>query len=262
MRRTLVSTIIIFTTVFSQEIDWINKTITVEGAAYGKNKLIAERGAKTDARRNLIEALKDVRIDSRTTMRNLEVEEDLVVSEASGYIRQAWFDDNSVAYERDGEKWVCTISITMPLLGEYSQAVLPSGGSKKSAEAKEPVYEPSTTPPPPPAKPYTGLVIDLRGNKIVPSMAPKIVTVDGSVLYGMRTVSRQYATSMGVVGYIKKIDNPQSMIRIGDNPLVLKAKGTSGTTPSDAVVEGDGAGLISSMDQQLLAECKVAFLID
>ena len=52
------------------------------------------------------------------------------------------------------------------------------------------------------------------------------------------------------------------MIRIGDNPLVLKAKGTSGTTPSDAVVEGDGAALISSMDQQLLAECKVAFLID
>ena len=32
--------------VFSQEIDWINKTITVEGAAYGKNKLIAQRGAK------------------------------------------------------------------------------------------------------------------------------------------------------------------------------------------------------------------------
>ena len=42
----------------------------------------------------------------------------------------------------------------------------------------------------------------------MPSMAPKIVTVDGAVLYGMRTVSRQYATSMGVVGYIKKIDDP------------------------------------------------------
>ena len=98
----------------SQEIDWINKTITVEGSAYGKNKLMAKRGAKTDARRNLIEALKEIRVDSRTIMRDLEVEKDLVVTEASGYIKQAWFDDNSVEYERDDEKWMCTMAVTMP----------------------------------------------------------------------------------------------------------------------------------------------------
>ena len=247
---------------FAQDIDWVNKTITTEGAAYGKNKLMAKRGAKTDARRNLIEALKEIRVDSKTTMRDLEVEEDLVVPQASGYIKQAWFDDNSVEYERDGEKWMCTISITMPLLGEYSQAVLPSGKSKGTAETKAPAYEPTSTPPPPPAKPYTDLVIDLRDNKVVPSMAPKIVTKDGAVIYDMSRVSRQYATEMGVVGYIKKVGNPQSMIRIGDNPLVIKAQGTTGMTPSDAVVDGDGAELISSLNQKILKECKVAFLID
>ena len=249
--------------VYAQEIDWINKTITSEGEAYGKNKLMAKRGAKTDARRNLIEALKEIRVDSKTTMRDLEIEEDLVVTEASGYIRQAWFDDSSVEYERDGEKWMCSISITMPLLGEYSQAVLPKAGSTRiSEEQAAPVYKPASAPPPPPAKPYTGLVIDFRGKKVIPSMAPKIVTEDGAILYGMNKVSRQYASSMGVVGYIKKIDNPQTMIRVGENPLVVKAKGGTGSIPSDALVGNDEASLISSLPENLLKECRVAFLID
>jgi len=234
----------------SQEIDWINKTISVEGSAYGKNKLMAKRGAKTDARRNLIEALKEIRVDSRTIMRDLEVEEDLVVTETSGYIKQAWFDNNSVEYERDDEKWMCTIAVTMPLLGEYSKAVFPNEKSKKMYKEKEI------------AKPYTGLVVDLRGKKVVPAMAPKIVTKYGGVLYDMSRVPRQYVTKMGLVGYIKKVDNPQSMIRIGDNPLVIKADGTTGETPTDAVVDGDGAELISSLNQKILNECKVAFLID
>ena len=234
----------------SQEIDWINKTITVEGSAYGKNKLLAKRGAKTDARRNLIEALKEIRVDSRTIMRDLEVEKDLVVTEASGYIKQAWFDNNSVEYEEVDEKWMCTIAVTMPLVGEYSKTVFPSEKTVKVSKEKAA------------AKPYTGLVIDLRGKKVVPAMAPKIVTKFGGVLYDMSGVSRRYATEMGLVGYIKKVDNPQSMIRIGDNPLIIKANGTTGETPTDAVVDGDGAELISSLNQKILNECKVAFLID
>ena len=251
----------LITVASSQEIDWVNKTITTEGEAYGKNKLMAKRGAKTDARRNLIEALKEIRVDSKTTMRDLEVEEDLVVTQASGYIKQAWFDDNSVEYERDGEKWMCTISITMPLLGEYSQAVLPSGKSKTSAEVQAPAYE-STSTPQPPAKPYTGLVINLKGLKMSPSMAPKIVTKDGAKLYDMSIVSRDYATEMGVVGYIKKTDNPQSVMRIGDNPLIVKATGVAGRIPTDAIIAAAGADLIASLDSDILKQCKVAFLID
>ncbi|MBT5224855.1 MAG: hypothetical protein HN815_07130 [Candidatus Marinimicrobia bacterium] len=254
-------TIIIFNLiVFAQDIDWINKTITVDGGAYGKNKLMAKRGAETDARRNLIEALKEIRVDSRTTMRDMEVEEDIVVTEASGFIRQAWIDDSSIKYEREDEKWMCSISMTMPLLGEYSQVLL-QATSKRPSEAKTPVYKPAATPPPP-KEPYTGLIVDLRGNRVVPSMIPKIVTEEGAVVYGMSIVSRQYATNMGVVGYIKKIDNPISMTRVGENPLVVKAKGTTGATPSDALVSSKDADLISSLETNLLKECKVAFLID
>ena len=250
INKLIVLIIMLACTLLSQDIDWVNKTITVEGTAYGKNKLMAKRGAKTDARRNLIEALKEIRVDSKTTMRDLEVEKDLVVTEASGYIKQAWFDDNSVEYERDDEKWMCTIAVTMPLLGEYSKAVFPSEKSKKVSKEKEIT------------KPYTGLVVDLRGKKVVPAMAPKIVTKYGGVLYDMSIVPRQYATEMGLVGYIKKVNNPQSMIRIGDNPLVIKANGTTGETPTDAVVDSDGAELITSLNQKILNECKVAFLID
>ena len=262
INKLIVLIIMLACTLLSQDIDWVNKTITVEGTAYGKNKLMAKRGAKTDARRNLIEALKEIRVDSKTTMRDLEVEEDLVVTQASGYIKQAWFDDNSLKYERDGEKWMCVITVTMPLLGEYSQVVLPSAGSKRMSAAKEaPKYEPVTTPSPP-AKPYTGLVVDLRGKKVVPTMVPRIVSEDGTAIYDMSRVSRQYATEMGVVGYIKKVKSPQSMIRIGDNPLVVKAEDITGATPTDAVMSNDTARLISSLEKQILTECRVAFLID
>jgi len=262
MKNFLTILVACYTLVLSQDIDWINKTISIEGAGYGKNKLMSKRAAKTDARRNLIEALKEIRVDSKTTMRDLEIEEDLVVTQASGYIKQAWFDDNSVEYERDGEKWMCSISITMPLLGEYSEVVLPKENSKRlSSEASTPVHKPAASPPPP-KEPYTGLIIDLRGNKVIPSMMPKIVTEDGALLYGISSVSRQYATNMGVVGYIKKIDNQQTTIRVGDNPLVVKAKGTTGATPSDALVSSKEADLISSLDESLLKECRVAFLID
>jgi len=190
----------------------------------------------------------------------MEVEEDIVVTEASGFIRQAWIDDSSIKYEREDEKWMCSISMTMPLLGEYSQVLL-QANSKRPSEAKAPVYKPAASPPPP-KEPYTGLIIDLRGNKVIPSMMPKIVTEDGALLYGISSVSRQYATNMGVVGYIKKIDNQQTTIRVGDNPLVVKAKGTTGATPSDALVSSKEADLISSLDESLLKECRVAFLID
>ena len=56
---------------FAQDIDWINKTMTVKGSAYGNNKLMAKRGAKTDARRNMVEAIKEIRIDSKTIVRDL-----------------------------------------------------------------------------------------------------------------------------------------------------------------------------------------------
>ena len=249
-------------TIFSQDIDWVNKTISIDGAGYGKNKLMAKRAAKTDARRNLIESLKEIRVDSKTTMRDLEIEEDLVVTQASGYIKQAWFDDNSIEYERDNTKWMCSIVITMPLLGEYSDVVLPKKTNKRfTSELATPEHKQTRTVDPPKA-PYTGLVIDLKGKAVMPSMMPKIISEDGALLYGMSKVSRQYATNMGVVGYIKDLNNPQSATRIGNNPLIITGKDLTGANPCDALISNVDSDLVNSLDNSLLEQCRVAFLID
>ena len=65
--KLLLLIIMLASNLFAQDIDWVNKTITTEGAAYGKNKLMAKRGAKTDARRNLIEAVKEVSKNVRSS---------------------------------------------------------------------------------------------------------------------------------------------------------------------------------------------------
>ena len=245
---------------FAQDIDWINKTMTVKGSAYGNNMLMAKRGAKTDARRNMVEAIKEIRIDSKTIVRDLEVEQDLVISESSGFIRRAFFDKNSSQCESEGDRYICTTVLTMPLVGEYSRFIFPKNETEFSSEKKENNNEgPGAI-----AKQYSGLVIDLRGRKITPSMAPKIVTKYGVILYGMSNTSRKYATKMGVVGYINDTANPSSITRVGSNPLIVKAVNISGDIdfPTDAIVDSQSADAISTLSQNILAQCKVAFLID
>ena len=108
---------------------------------------------------------------------------------------------------------------------------------------------------------YTGLVIDVREFTVFPAMAPRIFAEDGREVYGTIKVSTDWAVKYGVVGYTKNIRNRDVIDRVGEHPLIIKAKAVKGTLKADIVVSDNDAGKILWADQigDFLPECRVIF---
>ena len=95
-------------------------------------------------------------------------------------------------------------------------------------------------------------------------MAPRILSQSGSIVYGPGQYNRDYATSNGVAGYAKSMNQAKSDSRVQGNPLVIKGISTSGTSSTDLVVSDSDAGKIVRADGShgLLNNCRVMFLLD
>ena len=68
----------------------------------------------------------------------------------------------------------------------------------------------------------TGVIIDARGLKARPAMAPRILDQNGNAIYGPGKYSRKYAVENGVVGYSKTLEAAQKDQRVVGNPIVVK----------------------------------------
>ncbi|NUM36017.1 MAG: hypothetical protein HUU50_15855 [Candidatus Brocadiae bacterium] len=78
---------------------WVNEKIQVtgQGAVNPKfahnppqQKLMAKRAAIMDARRNLLERVLGLRLDSQTTVKDMVAESDLINAETSGFLKESY----------------------------------------------------------------------------------------------------------------------------------------------------------------------------
>ncbi len=164
-----------------------------------------------DAMRNLLEAIRGVRIDSHMEVKDF-IAGDKIMSQISGFVKGAHVINRE--YMSDG-----TVEVTMEmnLGGELSDLVLPVSSSVTD-----------TTLSPSEKSVYTGLVVDTRGLGIRPAMAPKILDENGQEVYGTSLVSREYAVKQGMAGYAKSVQDAVISQRVTDKPLTvrgLKAEG-------------------------------------
>ncbi|MFC1826206.1 hypothetical protein ACFLYZ_02300, partial [Thermodesulfobacteriota bacterium] len=89
-------------------IDWIGQKVSAKGIGappqkyYGKPQArpLALRAAVTDARRNLLEVIKGVHIDSVTRVNNYFVRDDTIVAKVEGIVKNSSVDDKQ--YMSDG----------------------------------------------------------------------------------------------------------------------------------------------------------------
>ena len=113
-------------------------------------------------------------------------------------------------------------------------------------------------------QPITGLVIDSRGLGVKPSMSPRVLTSNGSVIYGPGNYPREFAVTQGVVGYHKDIDAARLDSRVAGNPLTIKGTATQGTLGTDVVIStADGrraAGFAGFAEA--ISNCRVMFILD
>ncbi len=243
------------------KIDWSTGVITAVGigappaqpANAAQARAMAERAAQVVAYRNLLEAVKGVRVDSTTTVENFIVTSDVIRTQVNGIIQGATIMDKK--YMSDGS---VEVTVGMKLTGALADALLP----------KTPPV-PAATPAPgaaatAPAQLYTGLIVDARGLGVRPAMAPKILNEDGKEVYGSAYINRDWAVREGMVGYLKDADAAKANPRVTDKPLMVKAVKVSGDARVDTVISNADAAALQSASENLsmLQKCRVIILVD
>ncbi|HTG02316.1 MAG TPA: hypothetical protein VK654_17170 [Nitrospirota bacterium] len=255
----------------SGKVDWTTGVITAVGigappaqpANAAQARAMAERAAQVVAYRNLLEAVKGVRVDSTTTVENFMVSSDIIRTEVSGIIQGATVMDKK--YMSDGS---VEVTVGMKLTGALAEALLPKSmpGAPGMPAAPAPGM-PAAPAAPAPAQPgqlYTGLIVDGRGLGVRPAMSPKIMSEEGKEIYGSAMISRDYAVREGMAGYMKDPAAAAANPRVADKPLTVKALKVSGDSRVDLVVSNADATTIQNAAQNMsmLEKCKVIILVD
>ena len=117
-----------------------------------------------------------------------------------------------------------------------------------------------------PEAPYTGLLVDVRGLGLQPSIAPRVLSAAEHVIHGAATVDRRLAADYGVAGYDDDIDHAYKSERLGGeaaNPFVVRATGTAGRYSGDAILDNFDAAQVLQADEagDFLRQGRVTFLL-
>ena len=200
------------------EINWSQGVILAKGSGAppqeAKNiaqaRLMAERAALSDARRNLLEVLKGVRVDSATTVENFMVKSDQIRLSAEGFIQGSAELKDQRKYLSDG---AIEVTVALNLNGDFLTLMLSQAKevkelkSSKAPSTEKPAPQPPPLPPekkaePPPEQPkgrveerpiseakalpavadlpkFTGLVIDMRGLNMRAVLVPRVLDENG-----------------------------------------------------------------------------------
>ncbi len=243
------------------KIDWTTGVVEAVGIGappakpinMAQARAMAKRAAVIVARRNLLEIIKGVRIDSMTLVKDFVVQSDIIRSQVDGYLERSQIID--IAYMSDGS---VEATVAMNMRGGFANLMLP-----KSIKSIPPIEQPKA-PPAEPGEVYTGLVVDSKGFQIKPAMSPKIVDENGNEVYGSSYVSRDYAISQGMAGYAKDLTAAQTNERVTNNPLTVKGLRTADTGDSDIVISSADAAKIKGAAENLafLQKCRVMVVLE
>ncbi len=250
------------------KVDWTTGMITAVGigappaqpANAAQARAMAERAAQVVAYRNLLEAVKGVRVDSTTTVENFIVTSDVIKTQVNGIIQGAMIMDKK--YMSDGS---VEVTVGMKLTGALAEALLPPQAAAPSTAGAAAATPPAAQAPGAiTGQLYTGLVVDARGLGLRPAMSPKVLNEDGKEVYGSAWVNRDWAVKEGMAGYMKDPAAAQTNPRVTDKPLLVKAIKVSGDGRVDTVISNADAAALQSASQNLsmLEKCRVIILVD
>lgn len=245
-------------------------------------RAMALRAATVVARRNLLEVVKGVQIDSATTVENYMVKEDLIVSQVQGFLQNSQILNTK--YMSDGS---VEVEVGISLRGGFAKVLIPREIKFNQQAPKPDSYQPQpilTEPEPQKTDDttledsgqdegsvameskhviYTGLVVDARNLDARPAMSPKLMDENGMEVYGSAMVSREYAIQQGMAGYAKEIKKARQNPRVADSPYVVEALQTKGKTNTNLVISNEQANKVRQMSDNLnfLEKCRVMIVL-
>ncbi|MCX8110310.1 MAG: hypothetical protein N3D15_03555 [Syntrophorhabdaceae bacterium] len=234
-----------------------------------KDQMAAMRVAEVMAQRSLLEAVKDVRIDSNTKVVNMILKEDVINSRIEGTIRGAqvvkrdlrWENDvpiatvemkicmsNNVGGCNTGKSLISALDINHknePNVAPPDRFIIISetpGGMPKTdvgvAKPKGIMYDSS--------RPVTGVIFDLEGRFFEKQLLPVVITTgEGNkqfTVYSVKTVNPKIIRTYGVVRYADSLEKAKKIDYIGNNPLIVPVSDV--TKDYVIVISQEGARLI------------------
>ena len=246
-------------------IDYSNRIIVCRGTAeieektpidnslkiVEKNLKLAKAEARTIARSNLIELMKQVNFDGRLVGELME-DEPLIGSRLEGLIGSA-YQQGEIEY-LEGEKVAIALAVKMSGLSE----ILTDIDGYKS-DSMNPAYL-MTSAAIPKSQRISGIVIDAREHAVDPSMSPEVIDMQGNLVYGTISYSRSKAVNRGPVGYAYSMDDRNVSQRVGTNPLFVEAVGS---LDDDVYITSMDAAKVRDAEKSfgVLSNCRVMLLL-
>ena len=272
-----VSAIMLTATVFADNIengtDWDKGVVRATGIGTYKSgakknlrRPQAHRAATMDAQRNLAESVQGVNVSSESSMRDLELEYDIVKTRVDANIKG--MTEISSKYFDDG---TCEVTLEMPIFGA-SKSVASAAFLPFKDDPKEPFPQPSTnvnininnttTVGGVVGGKYTGLVVDCSGMGLEAVMSPVIKNGNGQPIYGYKNLDIDKVIDEGMASYANYANDEISRYRAGNNPLIVRAQKIDGTIPGNPVVSVADADkiLIANQSDMFLDNCNVVFV--
>lgn len=231
------------------EINWSAKIVLASGSGAPDSKLPnvaavrlnAERAAKQDAVRKLLETLKNLRVAGGATAAAILGDSQMRTQverlvQACKVVDTRYFADGGV-----------DVVVRCSLDGGISVVLAPATGERKTPTAEGPPK-------------FSGLIVDARGSMVPPSLAPRLLDGSGAVLYAGEFVTPSALRSVGVSGYARSVESAQRDPRLGKSPMVIKA--TAGAVQGELVVLGEDVARLKSTNLSFLAEGRVIIVTD
>jgi len=258
------------------QINWTSGTLSVTGfgappplTTPAAAQTMASRAAIAVARRNLLELVQGVRIDSETVVENFMLKSDIIQSHVQGLVKNAFVTQKHVLADGNVE-----VRLSMNMWGNDSLMANLLPETARFSQTSENAGHHET---------YTGLVIDTRELGVRPATFPMVMDDEGQILYEKKTAPYNLVRKMGTVQYFvhanqssatmsknhvfsvsDKPSQPTPEKRVGPRPLYIKGLQKIGSLGTDIMVSASDAKKIRQdpalMD--LLRKTNVIIVID
>jgi len=237
-------------------INWTARKIEAKGYSNPDQDIYGQiKAAQLTARAELLTILKGIRIRGDYGVISGIQKKEIIEGHVEGYLAHCYISEpekNQKLGIFEARAWV--------YLDERLNSILMPEKVVFKSKAKQ--YYPPETLAATPEK-YSGLIIDARGLKLNPAMAPRIlVEGDLSEIFGGLVVDKDISIREGLAGYAGTIKKARQLKhRIGENPLLIRAK--RAINRSDVVISTASAKLLAGaiVDNNFLKKCKVIMVL-
>jgi hypothetical protein len=220
------------------EVDWENQVLkaigsgapNVQGVNSAQARLGADKAARADAFRNLLAQAKTIRVSGDETVGDAMAKEQTkakVESALRAYrvVAKRFYSDGGIEMD-----------VEVPLSALADAVVEPAPARQAPDRFQNAAAQDKSR--------KSGLVVDARGLKVTPALAPRLLDESGAEVFGIDFLSAEARKLVSVAAYVPILAQGKKLGRVGKQPLVVKAldaRGTDLVLSSDQIRQLDAA---------------------